>query len=78
MDAMGVVVSKNKYEKDTAEYQIFEEGVQAERDRLLSVLNKYHRTFCKDGSELSDHLACDKTMQIRYLYEFVAETKTVK
>lgn len=69
---------KRIYEADTPEDVIFEEGVQAERDRLLAVLNKYHRTFCKDGSELADHMGCDKTMQLRYLYEFVAEVKTVK
>jgi hypothetical protein len=69
---------KRLYEDGTPEDVLFEEGVQAERDRLLAVLNKYHRTFCKNGSELSEHLDCDKTMQIRYLYEFVAEVKTVK
>ena len=69
---------KRIYEDGTPEDLIFEEGVQAERDRLLAVLNKYHRTFCKEGSELAEHMDCVKTMQIRYLYEFVAETKTVK
>ncbi len=69
---------KRIYEPDTPEDAFFEEGVQAERARLLAVLNKYHRTFCKNENELADHMDCDKTMQIRYLYEFVAETKTVK
>lgn len=69
---------KRLYEDGTPESVIFEEGVQAERARLLSVMNKYHKTFCKSGSELSDHVDCDKTMQIRYLYEFVSESKTVK
>lgn len=67
---------KRIYEPDTPEDALFEEGVQAERARLLSVMNKYHNTFC-DG-DLADHEDCQKTMQIRYLYDFVAETKTVK
>lgn len=79
MHAMGVVQLarlKRIYEPGTSEDVIFEEGVQAERARLLAVLNKYHTTFC--SGELSEHIDCQKTMQIRYLYEFATEARTVK
>lgn len=73
-----VVVARLKriYEPGTSEDAIFEEGVQAERARLLAVLNKYHTTFC--SGELAEHVDCQKTMQIRYLYEFATEARTVK
>jgi len=70
------VAMKNNYEEGSAEHTAFEEGIQAERDRLLKVLNKYHTTFCE--GELSEHEDCQKTMQIRYLYEFAAEKRTLK
>lgn len=73
-DAM-VVAMKNEYEEGTSEYLAFEAGISAERARLQKVLEKYHKTFC--GGELSDH-DCDKTMQIRYLYDFVVETRSLK
>tara|TARA_B110000503_G_scaffold62879_1_gene99499 strand:+ start:688 stop:897 length:210 start_codon:yes stop_codon:yes gene_type:complete len=69
-------MKKNNHEEGTLEYEAFNEGVQAERDRLLSVINKYHRTFC--SGDLSEHEDCTKTMQIRYLYDFATETKTLK
>jgi len=67
---------KNSYEKGSAEYSAFEQGATAERTRLLKVINKYHTTFCI--GELSEHEECEKTMQIRYLYEFATESRTLK
>jgi hypothetical protein len=65
----------NAYEEGTPEHLAFEAGVEDERIRLRKVLEKYHKTFC--SGDLSDH-ACDKTMQIRYLYDFVVETRSLK
>ena len=74
MDVM-VAVAKNIYEEGTPEYKAFEAGIQAERARVIKIVEKYHRTFC--NGDLTDH-ECDKTMQIRYLYQFVTESKTLK
>lgn len=68
-------MSSSNYEEGTPEYEAYEAGVAAERARLRKVLEKYHKTFC--GGELSEH-DCDKTMQIRYLYDFVVETRSLK
>lgn len=74
-DAMDVVMGKNTYEEGTPEYEAFEAGVGSERARILKIVEKYHRTFC--NGEITDH-DCDKTMQIRYLHEFVTESRTLK
>lgn len=74
MDVM-VAVASNMYEEGTPEYSAFEGGVEAERTRLIKIVEKYHRTFC--NGDITDH-DCDKTMQLRYLYEFVTESKTLK
>ena len=71
-----MVAVSNKYEEGSPEDLAYNEGVDSERARLLKVLNKYHSTFC--SGELSDHMNCDKTMQIRYLYEFIAESRKLK
>jgi hypothetical protein len=65
----------NPYEEGTSDFLAYEAGIEAERARLRKVLEKYHKTFC--SGDLSDH-ACDKTMQIRYLYDFVVETRSLK
>jgi hypothetical protein len=67
---------KNTYKEGSAEHTAFEQGSLAERTRLLKVINKYHTTFCQ--GELSEHDDCTKTMQIRYLYEFATESRTLK
>lgn len=78
MHVMGVVQlsKKNPFEVGTAEYQIFEDGVAYERARLMKVLERYHDMFC--GGPLEKHLDCVKTMEIRYLYDFISESKTLK
>ena len=70
---MDVVMSKNKYEEGTPEYKAFEEGVEAERTRLVKILTKYHQTF---GS--GDITESETTMQIKNLYEFATEARTLK
>lgn len=68
-----VVMSKNKYEKDTPEYDAYELGVNDEQERMLKVLKVYHQRFgegdLKDSAE---------TMQIKYLYDYIMETRSLK
>jgi hypothetical protein len=66
-------MSKNKYDEGTSEYDAFEAGVAAERARFLKILEKYHQTF---GS--GDIAESTTKMEIRYVYEFAAEKRTLK
>ena len=70
---MDVVMSKNTYEEGTPEYEAFEAGVQAERTRLMKVLEKYHRTFGTGNLEESE-----TTMQLKYMYDYVNESRSLK
>lgn len=72
---MGVAVMSNKYEEGSPEAIAFEEGAEVERNRLRKVLDKYHKTFC--GGDILDH-ECTKTMEIRYMYDFVVEARSLK
>jgi len=65
--------TKNIYEEGTPEYEAFEAGVTAERNRLLKVLEKYHRTFGEGTLEQSN-----TTMQLRYMYDYVNESRSLK
>lgn len=69
---MGAVM-KNKYEEGTPEHEAFLAGVDAERLRLRKVLEKYHQTFGKGTITESD-----AKMEIRYLYDYVLETRPLK
>lgn len=73
MGAMGVVVSKNIYEQGTPEYDAFEAGVEAERIRLNKVLAVYHKRF--GSGELKES---ETAMQIKYMYDYVNESRTLK
>lgn len=66
-------MSKNMYEEGTPEYEAFNAGVESERIRLKKVLEKYHQTFGK-----GDITQSDAKMEIRYLYDYVAETRSLK
>lgn len=66
-------MSKNTYEEGTPEYEAFNAGAESERIRLKKVLEKYHQTFGK-----GDITQSDSQMQIRYLYDYVAETRSLK
>jgi len=72
MGAMDVAM-KNKYDEGTPEHEAFLEGVDAERLRLRKVLEKYHQTFGQ--GEISQSTA---KMEIRYLYDYVLETRPLK
>ena len=76
MHVMGVVQlssSKNPYDVGTPEYEIFENGIKAERLRLRKILEKYHTTF--GSGEITES---DMKMEIRYMYDYVNETRSLK
>jgi hypothetical protein len=61
---------KNPYSEGTPEYEVFVEGVAAERERLRSILAKYHENFGTGPIEQSD-----ATMKIVHMYNFVVEKR---
>lgn len=65
----------NIYEEGSPEAEAYSAGIEAERTRLRKVLDKYHKTFC--GGDMLEH-DCTKTMEIRYMYEFVTEARSLK
>lgn len=52
----------------------YNKGVADERDRMLKILVKYHETFGK-GEEVSES---DASMNIKYMYNFIVESRPVK
>ena len=61
---------KNPYSEGTPEYDVFMEGVEAERTRLKQILEKYHENFGTGAIE-----SCDTQMQIQYMYNFIVEKR---
>jgi hypothetical protein len=61
---------KNPYSEGTPEYNLFMEGVGAERTRLKQILEKYHENFGIGAIESSD-----TQMQIQYIYNFIVEKR---
>jgi len=61
---------KNPYAEDTPEYEVFMQGVEAERTRLTRILDKYHENFGTGAIEESE-----TQMQIRYMYNFIVEKR---
>lgn len=57
---------KNPYTEGDPNYEVFMEGVNAERKRLMKLLELYHSRFGEGELETSN-----SNMQIRYMYEFV-------
>jgi hypothetical protein len=66
-------MSKNTYEEGTPEYEAFEAGVSSERERMMKVINVYHKRFGE--GEISESKS---TMELRYIYEFVNASRTTK
>lgn len=66
-------MSKNPYEEGTSEYEVFEAGIQAERLRLRKILEKYHTTFGSGNITESS-----TKMEIRYMYDYVNESRSLK
>jgi hypothetical protein len=58
---------KNPYTEGEPNYEVFMEGVAAERERLMKLLKLYHSRFGEGPIEESN-----TNMQMRYMYEFVS------
>ena len=63
---------RNPYSEGTPEYNVFMQGVEAERTRLTQILSKYHQNFGSGPIETSE-----TQMQIQYMYNFVVEKRTL-
>lgn len=63
----------SKYEEGSEAEAIYQEGVQDERLRLRKVLEKYHQTFGQGDIKESS-----AKMEIRYLYDYVMESRSLK
>jgi hypothetical protein len=63
-----------KFSGTPEEMIAYNQGVADERDRMLKILTKYHSTFGKTESlEVSD-----ASMLIKYMYNFIVESRPVK
>ncbi len=58
---------KNPYPEGDPKREVFIEGVNAERERLVKVLQLYHSRFGQGDIETAE-----TKMQINYMYEFVS------
>jgi hypothetical protein len=58
---------KNPYPEGDPNREVFIQGVNAERERLLKLLELYHKRFGQ-----GDIATSDTKMQINYMYEFVS------
>ncbi len=66
-------MSKNTFEEGTPEFDAFEAGVAAERERLVKILERYHNTFGE--GDLKDSTT---KMEIKYMYQFATEARSLK
>lgn len=62
-----------KFEGTPEEMAAFEKGVATERERFLKILKKFHENF---GS--GDIAESTTMMEIRYMYNFIMETRPLK
>lgn len=63
-----------KFSGTPEEEAAYEQGVADERERMLKVLAKYHSTFGGD-EEISNSTT---KMDVKYMYNFIVETRSVK
>lgn len=61
---------KNPYPDGDPNREVFTDGVMAERERLKSILQAYHKQFGTGDIEDSATV-----MEIRHLYNFVIEAR---
>lgn len=62
-----------KFEGTPEEMIAFEKGVAAERERFLKILKKFHENFGSGPIEDSN-----AAMEIRYMYNFIMDTRPLK
>jgi hypothetical protein len=63
---------KNPYPEGDPNYEVFMEGVAAERSRLEKILQSYHKMF---GTGLIEESTA--MMEIRNVYDFIIEKRQV-
>ena len=68
------MVTLAKFSGTPEEEAAYQQGVSDERERMLKILKKYHETFGGD-EELSDSTT---KMDVKYMYNFIMETRSVK
>jgi hypothetical protein len=61
---------KNPYTEGTPEYEVFMQGVEAERLRLKQILEKYHENFGTGPIDQSETM-----MRIMHVYNFIVEKR---
>jgi hypothetical protein len=52
----------------------FDAGVQDERARIKKIFDRYHQAICHGVME--DHPDCEKSMSLKYIYEYLTEKQT--
>lgn len=52
----------------------YEKGVEDERERFMKILQKFHNTFGK-GEDISESTT---SMSVKYMYNFIIESRPVK
>lgn len=62
-----------KFEGTPEEMAAYEKGVADERERFLKILKKFHQNF---GA--GDIAQSTTTMEIRYMYEFIMNSRPLK
>lgn len=63
---------RNPYTEDDPNFKVFNQGVEAERERLMKLLKLYHSRFGEGPIEESN-----SEMRIRYMYEFVSGKEAI-
>lgn len=63
-----------KFEGTPEEMAAYEKGIEAERERMLKILDKFHDNFGGD-EEISESKT---SMQIKYMYNFIMDVRPVK
>ena len=63
-----------KFEGTPEEMAAYEKGLSDERERMLKILKKYHATF-GTGEDISESTTI---MQVKYMYNFIIESRPLK
>jgi hypothetical protein len=62
-----------KFEGTPEEMAAYQKGIEAERERILKILRKFHQTF---GS--GDIAESTTMMETKYMYNFIIDARPVK
>lgn len=64
-------MAKKEFIGTPEEVAAYKQGIADERERMLTILTKYHNTFGSGDIEHSDTM-----MQVQYMYNFVVEKRS--